>query len=327
MLLKSKLKKIFLVAVISLLMLFLIIFPEQYIKSCLNGIILWATTVLPSLLPFFFLTQLLTKTQVLNGLTKKAERITKPLFKCGGLSVYAFVMSILSGYPVGSRIVYDLKSQNLITEGEATKIGLLASTSGPLFVIGAIGVGMFKSKTIGFIIYITHVLSAIIVAILFRNYKSENKNALYLNQKINESNVLYESIYNAVISVLIVGGFISIFYVFSEILQDFKILYPIEKFLEIILFSFKNNTEIAKAFTVGLIECTKGAKSLSLINNYYLTAPLTAGLISFGGVSIIMQSLIYLIKSGVKPSIFILGKVTQTFISIISSYILIQFAL
>ncbi len=308
-------------------MAFIIIFPDKYTEKCLFGIKLWAVTVLPTLLPFFFLTQLLTFTGAINKISKTASKFTKPLFRCGGLSFYAFLMSILSGYPVGSRIVYDLRRSGLITKSEATKIAVLASTSGPLFIIGAVGIGMFLSKAIGFIIYISHVLSAIIMGLIFRNYgKEEYMNPQLLKPK-NQENILYNSIYNSVISVLIVGGFISIFYVFASILQDANILTPLEKIFELLFSLFGGESKTSKAFALGLIECTSGAKALSGLKNVKLSASLSSALISFGGISIIMQSLIYLQKAEVKSKIFIFSKIIQAIISFIVCYIILSFCL
>lgn len=302
-------------------MLCLIIYSDKYISFCYDGIKLFAVTVLPSLLPFFFLTQLLTKTGVLNKLSYNVGFITRPLIRCNGLSFYAFLMSILSGYPIGSRIIYDLHSNGLISDGEAKRTSLLASTSGPLFIIGAVGIGMFNNKLIGFTIYFSHVISAILTAIIFRFYGNEpyyNKMNLNLQKT---SNILYESIYNSVISVLIVGGFVSIFYVFSQILSDFKILYPLQKLIELVLLPFTKNKEVSSSVAIGIIECTRGCKMLSSIGVNPLTASLSSLIISFGGVSIIMQSLIYLISCKVKPLFFIGGKIIQSLLAFTLSYL------
>lgn len=324
---KSKIIKLIVLILILFFMSMLIIYPDIYVNSCLQGIKLWGITVLPSLLPFFFLTQLLTYTEVLNGLSYKASKITYPLFKCSGLCAYTFLMSILSGYPIGSRIVYDLKSNDLISKSEATKIGVLASTSGPLFVIGAVGIGMFNSKRVGLIIYLSHILSAIAVGLIYRNYGKDEKFNSHRIKSKSESNVLYNSIYNAVLSAIIVGGFISIFYVFAEILQNAKVLTPIEKLFELI-FSFSNERQpISSALSIGFIEVTNGVKKLSLINQVNLTVPLACALISFGGISIIMQSLIYLQKAEVKTFTFILGKLLQTIIAFIICFIFTYFLL
>ena len=303
----------------------LVIFPDKYIKSCFDGLILYTTTVMPSLLPFFFLTQLLTLTGVLNSVSTRSSKITLPLLNCGGLSLYAYLMSIISGYPIGSRIVYDLYKSGLISKGESTKIGLLASTSGPLFIIGAVGIGMFNNKIYGFIMYLSHILSAIIVAIIFRNYGDKPKNYNDFTKTSVSPTFLYDSIYNAVISVLIVGGFVSIFYVFAQILNDFKIIYPLEKLFNIILTPFKTDTLTAKFISIGVIETTTGIKGLSTLESGILNPSLATAIISFGGISILMQSLVYLQRASVKPLTFIFGKILHAIISFFICFIALKF--
>jgi sporulation integral membrane protein YlbJ len=301
-----------------LILLFLIItlsiFPERYSKSTYKGVILWGTAVLPSLLPYFFLTALLSKTGVLSEFGNTLTPLTKKPFRLGGISVYAFFTSVLSGYPVGSKIVSDLKKSNAISLGEAHRLSLLCSTSGPLFIIGAVGLCMFKDKTLGFILYITHVLSAILTALIFRNAGGDPKCNFSKILTEKDDNALYDAIYSSVISVLIVGGFVSVFFVVSEILTDFKILYPLTLLVTAVLKPLGADLEIGKAFSVGLIEFTKGSQMLSQAV-CPLTVSLSCFLITFGGLSVIMQSLVFLKKANVKTGFFILGKLVQATIS------------
>ncbi len=320
----NRAKKLLLLVLLLFFMGMLIAFPERYTESFLFAVKLWAVAVLPTLLPFFFLTQLLTLTNAFSGLFTRATKISKPLFKCSGLSVYAFLMSILSGYPVGSRIVYDLKKAELIDKYEATKIAVLASTSGPLFVIGAVGINMFFNKTVGVIIFISHVLSAFINGLIFRNYGKSSTAKLVSPSFENQDNILYNSIYNSVISVLIVGGFITVFFVFASILQDVKLLLPLEKLFELILAPLGGSSDIAKAFSLGLVECTSGVNMLSKFSSTRLCASLSSALISFGGISIIMQSLIFLQKAEVKTGVFISAKLLQTVFSFMICYFLLS---
>ena len=297
----------------------IVLSPEKYSSSCILGLKLWAFTVLPSLLPFFFLTTLLTKTGTLLSLSEKLSPVSKFLFKQKGVSFYAFVMSILSGYPIGSRIVYDLKTQNVISRSESEKLSVLASTSGVIFIIGVVGITMFKSKTIGVLLYLTHILSAVLVGIIFRNHGNLTRNE---NFKINHptDSILYESVYGSVISSLIVGGFISIFYVFTDVALNNNLLTPIEFIFDKIFTLFGGNKEVARAFSVGLIECTRGCKELSALPITPLTIALSGALISFSGLSIIMQSLAFLQKAEVNSLFFIKGKLLQTLITFILLY-------
>ena len=316
-----KFKKISFLIVILFFMLMLILFPDRYITSCINGLKLWALTVLPSLLPFFFLTSLLTQTGTLVSLSKKITPLTKFLFNQKGISAYAFIMSILSGYPVGSRIICDLYSQNIISKGEAERLSVLATTSGPLFIIGAVGIGMFNDKIIGFIIYLAHVLSAILVGIIFRNHGKSLSLDNAFSIKESDNNVLYNCVYNSVISSLIVGGFVSVFYVFAEVISDFNILFPIELLLQKPLSLFGGDISTSKAYVIGFIECTKGCKELSSIAINPLNISLSASLISFGGISIILQSLTFLKKAKVSALFFLKGKILQTLFTLVIVYV------
>lgn len=314
-------KKGIILLVLCFLMVVLVCYPNVYLDSCYKGITLWAVIVLPSLLPFFFLTALFTATGVLSKICSPLDKTAKTLFNLKGIAFYCFFMSILSGYPVGSKIISELYEKGYINEGESSRCAILASTSGPLFTIGAVGIAMFNSKVLGIIIYVCHVLGAFLTAILFRNYgkKPDQNFKLYTSNQVN--NALYESMYSSVVSCLLVGGFISVFYVFAEIATNFNLLIFVEKLLFLPLKSVENGNGIAKAFTYGLIECTRGAKNLSLFGANAITVSLTTALCSFGGISIIMQSIVFLSKAKVKLKIFFLQKGLQMIISFVLSFI------
>ncbi len=231
-------------------------------------------------------------------------------------------MSILSGYPVGSRIISELYSKKAINEGEASRLAILCSTSGPLFTVGAVGIAMFNSKSCGFIIYFSHILSAFITALFFKNYGKTPSNLTLLQKDKKGENLLYETMYSTTISCVIVGGFISIFYVFAEIFSDFNLLLFIQKPLDLALSFFGDSKALANAFTYGLIECTRGCKNLSTLKTSSITVALSTALISFGGISIIMQSIVFLKSAKVKSCVFLLGKTLQMAISFILAYCL-----
>ena len=67
----SKSTKILAVSFSAACIIIIVTKPETYIASASTGIKLWATTVVPSLLPFFFFTALLTAT----GITEKISEV------------------------------------------------------------------------------------------------------------------------------------------------------------------------------------------------------------------------------------------------------------
>ena len=82
----------------------------------------------------------------------------KPLQKvyhAPAISGYILIMSMLCGYPIGAKLISECHEQGFITEKEAKSVSAFTSTSGPLFIIGTVGVGMFENKTAGFILLIS----------------------------------------------------------------------------------------------------------------------------------------------------------------------------
>ena len=228
-------------------------------------------------------------------------------------------MSLIAGYPIGAKIVCDLREKKVISESEAVRASAFCSTSSPMFLINSVGSIMFNNTTFGLVLFISNVISAIIVGIIFSHYKKSDapKNATFLScQKVD--NVLYESAYSAVISVLVVGAIITVFYILSSILFRFNILNPIINFLSLIL----GNYNTSKALTFGLIESTQGLKILSTFPITNLTLPLCAFICGFGGFSVIMQSVAYLKKAKIKTAPFIKAKLLCAVLNFVITYII-----
>lgn len=296
-------------------MAMLIAFPDKYIKLTFDGIKIWALTVLPSLLPFFFLTTLFTFVGFIGKISHYASPVTKRLYGVSGIGFYTQLMSFLSGYPIGAKIVSDLAKNNVIDKKQANCLSTFSSTSGPLFIVGSVGIGMFLSKKIGYILLLSHILGSVLCGIIFKFILKPDCNSVSPIQIKKCDNVLYESIYSAVISVMIVGGFIAIFYTLSGIVSDIKILYPLEIVLKPVF------GELTDGLLTGIIECTMGAKKLSTYPSN-LSVTLVCGIISFGGISVWCQSLIYLTQAKVSVKIFALSKTIHTVLSMIICFIL-----
>ena len=313
----KKILKFITVICLSFLLILIIVNPKPYISGALEGLKLWALVVLPALLPFFFFTTLLSKLGLTDFLSKIFKKPCKVLFRSGGNASYAFIMSLLSGYPVGAKVVSDLKTNRLIGKDEATRLACLCSTSGPLFIIGSVGVGMFNDNRIGICILLAHVLSAFSCGIIFRFYgKSDHTDKEFLRQKTC-GNLLYDCVYSSVISVLIVGGFICVFNVIISAINTTNLLLPID-------FIFENFTDVKllNSFLYGLIECTTGCKMLSKCVLSTYSVAFASSLISIGGLSVWVQSIAFLSSAKVNVKIFCFSKITQGILSFIFSLLL-----
>lgn len=281
----------------------MIISPAHFIASSLSGLSAWATSVLPSVLPFMFFTRVLSSQNSLQTLTRPFSFITKNLFKTPPVSFYVFLMAIVSGYPVGSKMIADQYLQGKITRQDAFKMSAFCSTSGPMFIIGAVGVGMFKNQSIGYILFLSHVLGAILNGLLFRNLKlKETTPQTFQTAPASPTQAhtdLSEIVLSSTLSILSVGCIITIFFIIIECFA------PLLSFLP----------KDIRFLCEGCIEITKGCLDLSTLPSIHLATIFASFTISFGGISTVLQSLTMLSKLKMPARLFVLQKLCHALFS------------
>ena len=121
---KNKIKNInfseyFLIIFLIFCIILLMINPKLSMQTFYDGLIIWATKVLPALLPYFILTKLLSYTRFISRFGNILNPITTKLYGVGGISGYIYIMSIISGYPIGAKILSDLYCNNTISKQQA----------------------------------------------------------------------------------------------------------------------------------------------------------------------------------------------------------------
>lgn len=285
----------------------IIIYPERYVNCCFQGFAMWAECVLPSLFPFMVITLIFVKTGIAEKASLPLKRVTG-IFKLPPAAGACFLLSLCSGYPAGSRVLSEFYESGSLSSDDCKKLAPLCSTSGPLFIIGSVGFKMFGDKYAGVKILLAHIL-AVTVSSLVISLFTKKSAAAPLKRAPADKNVLYNAFYGAVISVTVAGGFIAFFFVFAKFCADFNLLYPLEKFL-----CFFLSEENSSAVCTGLIEATTGCREIAVSGANKLNIALAGFLITFGGVSILLQQLSYLTKAQVKPVRFILIKLLQAFL-------------
>lgn len=281
-----------------------------------NGLYLFANSVLPSLLPFFIATELLGHTNIINQIGKILNCIMRPLFNVPGEGAFAFLMGIISGYPTGAKIVANLKEKGICNAEECERLISFTNNSGPLFIVGTVGAGLFHNSKIGFLLLFTHILACITVGILFRfwkvkkeHFRFENINT-YTNKNVDIQNlgeVLGSSIKSAINTVVMIGGFVVLFSVINSMLDNthfFDILTavfsPIFKLLEL-------PANYCENIFSGIIELTNGVSKIC-VNTSPINIIICSFLLGFGGISVLLQVLSITSKSNISIKPYIIGK-------------------
>lgn len=307
-----RIRKIAAFAVLLLFPFLLLASPKDYATACAEGIALWSKSVLPALFPFMVTASLLSKT----GAAKISDRLSPLMRSCKlpAASSLCIFLSILSGYPVGSRCLLDMKNAGLISEKDTTRASLVCSTSGPMFLLGSVGVGMFSDLTAGFILLAAHLVGVFLVYAFSIPFSKPAQPCIALPVSLQKhDNVFAESVQSAVISILCVGGFIAYFCVIAKALENTKLM-EIPVFLFSALFSLFHQSPAAVGFVHGLLECTRGCAELAAYGGLF-ALPCAAFCITLGGASILAQQFAFLKPAGVKIKHFIAIKLLQALLS------------
>ena len=324
-------KKYFFTFIFLLFIIGLILFSNNNLVAAQDGLALWATKVVPSLFPFFVATELLCQTNFTYILGKLFNKFMKPIFNVPGESSAAIILGTISGYPIGAKIVCNLKEQKVISKIEAERLIAYTNNSGPLFILGTIGIALFNDKKIGFILLISHILASIAVGYVFSFWKKDKFDINYREAKFNSKlapvkvsdigEILGNSIKKSISSILAIGGFIVLFSVILSILETSGILNIIASFL----YTFGIPKEISTSVITGIIELTNG---VNLSTSLYSQLPdfsllLTSFLLGFGGISVLLQVYSIIIKQKISIKPYFYGKLLQGLFATLFTFILI----
>ncbi len=302
--------------------------PSRYIESTMNGLLVFANSVLPALFPFFFFTKLLTAIGMAESIGSVFKLPLKRLYNAPPESGYIFFMSIMSGYPVGARLIGDFYAAGSIDEREAKVISSFASTSGPIFILGTIAGVIFKSPNIGYIVLISHIVGAMLNGLIFRRIAKKKSGGDKIVSpaampKRTSDNILEETITSSVISILTVGGYIALFYLIGDIMSDIGVVDFFAGILSKFLPLVGIDGGMARGIVFSLFEVTRGAIEISAAANLDLKqiVPVITFLISLGGLSITFQSLTYLKNAKISFPFYFLTKLTHAVIASLVAFL------
>lgn len=313
----------------------LLIFSKSNLPAVKSGLQLWSTSVVPSLFPFFVATELLMHTNLVTLLGNLLNPLMKPLFNIRGEGAFAFIMGIISGYPVGAKIASNFRQNNICSKEECERLLSFTNNSGPLFIIGTVGILMFGNTTVGILLFITHLLACITVGILFRYWK-KGKSTFHATTSSSFTNssskiasfsnlgeILAESITSSISTILLIGGFVVIF---SSIISILKASGLLNSFTILLapIFNFLNvDTAFIQGILTGILEITNGINTISSIACKKISWNIifASFLLGFGGISILLQVWSITAKTDLSIKPYLYGKLLHGLLSAFYSYV------
>lgn len=376
---KNSKNKIITIIILAICFVF-ILNPSVYSKSCLNAISVWALNVLPMLLPFFIFTRII----VLICPPKKSvlDKPFKKFYNTPNGSFLIFFLSVISGYPMGAKLISNMYENKYIDNDDALSTLSFCSISGPMFMIGTVGVSIFHSYKAGLIIMIANLLASIFNGLIFRkrikskqiynkkednNFlkgsnlqiknvdlalnreknlnktdkikdlniekdrtenrfikeKLEDKTNEYKEKKIEQktenknesSNILADSVYDSLNSILIVGVYIMLSFLIIDLLKNIGFISNVASAI-CGVFNITDKQSVVESVLSGLVEITRGNIDLATTNiSLQAKTIISSGLIGFGGISVLMQSSAFIKNLNLPINSIVTQKVCQGLLS------------
>ena len=127
---------------------------------------LCATTLIPSLFPFLVLSEVVVNTGAGVPLGRLLRRPFRRLFGVSESGACAVLLGLLCGFPVGTRCVLSLYRQGAIGRREAEHLLTFCNTPSSAFLISTVGYSLFHSRSFGYLLLGSTLLSAVVVGIL-----------------------------------------------------------------------------------------------------------------------------------------------------------------
>ncbi len=337
-------KSAYLVAACALAVTIAIVaYPDAAFEASVEGLRVWWQIVFPALLPFFIAAEVLMALGVVHFLGVLLEPLMRPLFDVPGVGAFAFAMGLTGGYPIGARIAASLRRQGLCNQVEAERLVSFTNTADPLFMAGAVAVGMFRLAPLALTICAGHYISAVIVGVLLRLHGgpqikrdmsgSGRRNLLARalaelhrarqNDGRPFGQLFGDSVRDSVNNMLLIGGFIMMFSVIIRALTVAGVTRLVATPIALALEPLGVEPSLVPPFVSGFFEITLGTELASRA-----AAPLTqrvmaaSAIIAWSGLSVFAQVTAMCAGTDIRMTPYLASRIVQAVASALITLIL-----
>lgn len=281
-------------------MLLFILDAKTVIASAADGITLCLKTVIPSLLPFIIISILIT-----GSIPGEPISVLRPISRlcripAGAESV--MLLGFLGGYPVGAQSIYQAYHLGGIQKEDAHRMLGFCNNAGPAFIFG-MTCALFSSPVVPWVLWLLIVISSLLVAIIL---PGGAKGGCCVQEK--KQITLIQAAESSIGIMAKICIWVIVFRVIIGILERWM------------FFAFTTEFQVTAG---GLLELSNGCSLLFSLPSQGLRFLLCASFLSFGGLSVLFQTLS--VTKELRIGFYFPGKVLQTMFSLLFAYIFQDF--
>lgn len=322
-------RDLFLGLALLLATLALMFWPQESMAAAREGLKLCYNVIIPSLFPFFVLSALVVDLGLAGYLGRALEGIMRPLFNVPGACASAFALGFVGGYPVGARTALSLYQKGMCTKTEAERLLSFCNNSGPAFILGVVGAGVFASSRVGVLLYLAHAAASVCVGVLFRFYKREKKGReARVSPKFEAerfSVAFTGAVKNSFLSTLNICAFVVFFTVVIKLLFLSGFLPALAEAAGRLLAPLGFSRQWAERLLTGAIELSSGVWTLSGAGTIAGKLSMAAFMLGWAGLSVHCQVLSFIGGSGLSVRTYIGGKFLHGGLSALFTALLVRF--
>lgn len=295
----------------------LIVFPEAAASGVNSGLDICIDKILPSLLPFFIASSMLTNLGITAYIGKFLSPLSSRLFHVSGAGGSAFIMGLTGGYPLGASYIADLYKNQQIERCEAEKLLIFCNNSGPAFIIGACGVGVFKSSAVGIFLYTVHIIAALFGGVIFSGKSKNTASCEAVLPDMSFADAFTISVKSSVNALINVCGFILAFSVLVSMIDAAGAFSVLAGNL-----AQYSGAELSfcRALLTGLLELGSGMGSMAGLGITPENLALAAFILGWGGISVHFQTFAVISDTDIKTARYIIGRLIIALFGAVIAY-------
>lgn len=291
-------------------------FPQTVFTGASYGLVLWFRHVLPTLLPYMILINVLICTPALHWICRITSTFLCPLLGTSYYGTFAVLTGFLCGYPMGAKTTSDLLNVNKISRSEASYLLSFCNNTSPAFILSYVVAQNMKERNLCIPFFLILTFTPLMLSFIFRLFYRLPESSCSFPQVTpgsfsNPSESISDSfldrcILNAFESVTKVGGYMMMFSVLIQLLAS---VLPNTIFSLLLYSSLEISTGIRLLFSSALYTTEK------IILSAFLT--------SFGGWCCIAQTYSMISSSQLPILPYITAKLVTALVTslLISAYI------
>ena len=205
-------------------------FPQTVFTGASYGLVLWFRHVLPTLLPYMILINVLICTPALHWICRITSTFLCPLLGTSYYGTFAVLTGFLCGYPMGAKTTSDLLNVNKISRSEASYLLSFCNNTSPAFILSYIVAQNMKERNLCIPFFLILTFTPLMLSFIFRLFYRLPESSCSFPQVTpgsfsNPSESISDSfldrcILNAFESVTKVGGYMMMFSVLIQLLAS-----------------------------------------------------------------------------------------------------------